>query len=79
VAQSCPRGRAAAFMSMQPPLGESIQGGARRVKIAVGRDDGATGVEYGLLLALIAGVIVATVRMAGVAVSAMFESVIGTF
>lgn len=42
-------------------------------------DRGATAVEYGLLVALIAGVIIATVALLGVDLNNAYDSVVGTF
>ena len=42
-------------------------------------DEGATAVEYGLLVALIAAVIAAVVDLLGKAVFSAFNSMIGTF
>ena len=47
---------------------------------AVDSDEcGATAVEYGLLAALIAGVIITTVTLLGTATQGAFNSVIGLF
>lgn len=43
------------------------------------RDKGATAVEYGLLVALIAAVIVGTVVLLGAQINAAFTRVVGTF
>ncbi len=40
---------------------------------------GATAVEYGLLLALLAGIIIGTVRVLGRAVLNVFNAAVGTF
>lgn len=40
---------------------------------------GATSVEYGLLLALLAGVIIGTVRVLGDAVTAIFDAAVRAF
>ena len=42
-------------------------------------EDGATAVEYGLLVALIAAVIIGVVATLGTSVLAAFNSMIGTF
>ena len=45
----------------------------------VKKDDGATAVEYGLLAALIAVVIIISVTALGVNLSAMFDTIAGSF
>jgi len=45
----------------------------------LGNDSGATAVEYGLFLALIAAVIVGTVALLGSEVVGLFESIQGEF
>lgn len=40
---------------------------------------GATAVEYGLLLALLAGVIIGTVRVLGGVIAGIFDATVGTF
>jgi pilus assembly protein Flp/PilA len=42
-------------------------------------DEGATAVEYGLMVALIAGVIIAAVTALGGAVNNAFNTVVGAF
>ena len=43
------------------------------------RESGATAVEYGIMLALVAAVIIGAVRALGQSTIALFNSVIGTF
>lgn len=43
------------------------------------RERGATAVEYGIMLALVAAVIIGAVRALGVGVVNLFNSVVGTF
>ena len=45
----------------------------------LGNDSGATAVEYGLFLALIAAVIIATVAILGAEALGLFQSVEGQF
>jgi pilus assembly protein Flp/PilA len=47
----------------------------RRLERAMDRDRGATAVEYGLMVALIAGVIIAAVTLIGTNLRTVFETV----
>jgi len=47
-----------------------------RQAVAVRKDDGATAVEYGLIVALIAAIIVATVATLGTQINTAFQTVV---
>jgi pilus assembly protein Flp/PilA len=47
----------------------------RRLQRATDRDRGATAVEYGLMVALIAGVIIAAVTLIGTNLKAVFDTI----
>ncbi len=52
--------------------------GALQGRLEGGKDRGATAVEYGLLVGLIAVVIIAAVTLLGTRLNALFESIAGS-